>query len=93
MIKKRVHIISLVKNRTARYLKKTHKFGVRVPSSARHASELDREHGNTFWQDDIATEMKNVRVTFKILDNTKEVPIGYKCIQCHMIFDMKTENF
>ena len=93
VIKKRAHIISLVKKRTARYLKKTHKFGVRVPTSARHASELDREHGDTFWQDAIATEMRNVRVAFKILDDTEEVPIGYKCIRCHMIFDVKMENF
>ena len=38
-------------------------------------------------------EMKNVRVAFKILDDTKEVPIGYKYIQCHMIFDVKMEDF
>ena len=93
MIKKRAHIISLVKNRAARYLKKTHKFGVRVPASARQASELDRVNGDTFWLDAIATEMRNVRVAFKILDDTKEVPIGYKCIRCHMIFDVKMENF
>ena len=93
MIKKRAHIISLVKKRTVRYLKKTHKFGVRVPSSERHASELDREHGDMFWQDAIATEMRNARVAFKILDDTGEVLIGYKCIRCHMIFDVKMENF
>ena len=93
MIKKRAYIISLVKQRTARYLEKTHKFGVRVPLPARHASEIDREHGNTFWQYAIATEMKNVRVAFRILDDTEEVPTGYKCIRCHMIFDVKMEDF
>ena len=68
MIKKRAHIISMVKKRSAHYLKKTHKFGVQVPKSAKHALELDRHNGNTFWQDSIAKEMKNVRVAFQILD-------------------------
>ena len=71
MIKKRAHIISLVKKRSARYLKKTHKFGVQVPKSENHALELDKQNGNTFCQDSIAKEMKNVRVAFQILDENK----------------------
>ena len=54
VIKKRAHIIYLVKKRSARYLKKTHKFGVQVPKSAKHGLELDKNNGNTFWQDSIA---------------------------------------
>ena len=37
--------------------------------------------------------MKNVRVAFQILDENEEVPIGYKFIRCHMIFDVKMEDF
>ena len=54
MIKKRAHIIYLVKNRSARYLKKTHKLGVEVPKSAKHALEIDKKNGNTFWSDTIS---------------------------------------
>ena len=68
MIKKRAHIISLVKKRSACYLKKTHKFGVEVPKSAKYALELDKHNGNAFWQDSIAKEMKNVPVAFQILN-------------------------
>ena len=93
MIKKRAHFISLIKKRSARNLKKTHKFGVQVPKSAKHALELDKQNGNTFWEDSIAKEMKNVRVAFQILDENEEVPIGYKFIRCHMIFDVKMEDF
>ena len=93
MIKKRVHIIYLVKKRSARYLKKTHKFGVQVPKSAKHALELDKQNGNTFCQDSIAKEMKNVRVAFQILDENEEVPIGYNFIRCQMIFDVMMEDF
>ena len=77
MIKKRAHIISLVNKISACYLKKTHKFGVQVPKSAKHALELDKQNSNTFWQDYITKEMKNVRVAFQILDENEEVPIGY----------------
>ena len=93
VIKKRAHIISLVKKISARYLKKTHRFGVQVPNSAKHAFELDKNNGNTFWKDSIPKEMKNVCVAFQILDENEEVPIGYKFIRCHMIFDVNMEYF
>ena len=37
--------------------------------------------------------MKNVRAEFQILDENEEVLIGYKSICCHMIFDVKMEDF
>ena len=43
VIKKRAHIISLVKKRSAHYFKKTHKFGVEVPKFAKHTLELDKK--------------------------------------------------
>ena len=41
-LKKRDRIIALVKQRKARYLKKTHKFGAEVLTSVAHAFELDK---------------------------------------------------
>jgi hypothetical protein len=32
-------------------------------------------------------------VAFKLLDGSETVPIGYQYVQCHMIFDVKMENF
>ena len=93
MIKKRAHIIYLVKNRSARYLKKTHKLGVEVPKSAKHALEIDKKNVNNFWSDVISKEMKNIRVAFQILNENEEVLIGYKFICCHIIFDVKMEDF
>ena len=55
--------------------------------------ELDKKNGNTYWVDAIATEMKNVRAAFKILPNGTSAPNGYQKISCHMIFDMKMEDF
>ena len=53
----------------------------------KHAAEFDKQNGNTFWTDSISKEMKNVRFAIQILNENKEVPIGYKFIRCHMIFD------
>jgi hypothetical protein len=48
ILKKRDRIISLVKKRYPRYLKRTHKFGIEVPSF-KEALELDKKNGNTLW--------------------------------------------
>jgi len=92
-LKKRDRIISLVKQRQTRYLEKTHKFGVELPKSVRHAYELDKKNGNTFWADAISKEMKNVRVAFRIKDEDEIPKNVYQRIKCHMIFDVKMEDF
>ena len=65
VLKKRDSIIAQVKRRSARYLKRTHKWGLEVPQSVDDALAIDKKNGNTFWADAIAKEMKNVRVAFK----------------------------
>jgi len=37
--------------------------------------------------------MKDVRVAFKILADGQSAPIGYQKIPCHIIFDVKMEDF
>ena len=65
-MKKLDSIISLVKKLQTRYLKKTHKFGIEMPKTAKEAAELDAKNGDTKWMDAISKEMKNVRVAFDI---------------------------
>ena len=48
VLQKRTRIIAAV---TKRYRKWTHKFGIEVPRSVKHAKEIDERNGNTFWQD------------------------------------------
>ena len=45
------------------------------------------------WADAIATEMKNVKVAFKILDYGEMAPQDHQFVKCHMIFDIKMKNF
>jgi hypothetical protein len=77
----------------SRYLKRTHKFGIEVPKTVKEAFALDRKNGNTLWVDAIAKEMKEVRIAFNILPDSRSAPIGYQKIPCHMIFDVKMEDF
>jgi hypothetical protein len=83
----------MMKQCSARYLKRTHKFGIEVPKTVQEAHDLDQKNGNTFWTDAIAKEMQEVRKAFDILPDDRAVPIGYQKIPCHMIFDVKMEDF
>ena len=90
VLKKRNRMISAVRKR---YHKTTHKFGFEVPKTVRRAHELDKENGNTRWRDAIVKEMDAVKTAFKMLDEGKDPPPGYQQIDCHMIFDIKMEDF
>ena len=46
--------------------------------------------GTDFWRRAIEKEMKNVLIAFKFLDDDK-VPIGYKHINCHWVFAIKSD--
>ncbi len=93
MLRKRDQIIHLVHRRTTRYLKKTHKFGIEIPKTVKEALALDRKNGNTLWVEAIAKEMREVHIAFNILPDGGSAPIGYQKIPCHMIFDVKMEDF
>jgi hypothetical protein len=91
-IRKRNRIISKLKSK---YWVRTHKFGIKIPKTALEAMQFDLENGNTLWWDAICKEMRNVRPAFEVWDKPiGEIPIGYKEVKCHLIFDVKMgENF
>jgi hypothetical protein len=92
-LKKHDRIISMVWKRSARYLKRTHKFGIEMPKTVAEAKELDRKNGSNLWTDAIAKEMKEVRKAFEILPDGQNAPIGYQKIPCHLGFYVKMEDF
>ena len=75
------------------YHKRTYKFGIEIPKTIAQAIQLDRKNGNTFWQDAIETKMSAVNVAFELMDDTQKIPPGYQHIRCHMVFDVKMEDF
>jgi hypothetical protein len=90
VLKKRNIIIAGV---TKRYHNRTHKFGIEVPKRWDDCVRLDKENENTLWQDAARKEMKNVRITFKIINGEESAPPTYQDICCHMIFYVKMEDF
>lgn len=70
-LKKRDRIIAAV---NLRVRKKSHKYGIKIPTSIEHARELDRTNGNTMWMDALRKDMFEVWVAFKILDYHENLP-------------------
>ena len=95
VLRRRDRIISKVK---ARYWRKTHKFGIRIPKTVKEALEIDKATGINFWELAIQKEMANVRIAFEKGAHTVEemrdgkVLPGYQEIGCHMIFDIKMDG-
>jgi hypothetical protein len=46
--------------------------------------------GTDFWRKAIEKEMKNVMPAFQLTEDGK-IPIRYKHIDCHMVFDIKMD--
>ncbi len=60
VLRKPDRIISGVATRSARFLKRTHKFGIEISQTVKEALELDRCNGYTLWANAIAKEMTEV---------------------------------
>jgi hypothetical protein len=52
------YVVSAVNSRVR---KTSHEYGIELPTSIKHAIEIDRKNGNTLWQDALSKEMGNVR--------------------------------
>ena len=89
-LKRRNRIIAAV---NSRYHKRTHKFGIEVPKNFDECVRIDKENGNTLWQDAVRKEMSKVRVAFQVMGDDDVPPPTFQEIRCHLIFDVKMENF
>ena len=54
---------------------------------------IDEENGNHLWRDGIAKDIDGVIIAFKLIDYGEKPPPTYQEIRCHMIFDIKMEDF
>ena len=86
-------IISMVIKCSAQYLKMTQKIGLELTKTVNKAYVIDKKNGNILWQDTIQKEMENVKITFQIIPEGDLPPNGFQYVNCHMIFDIKMENF
>jgi hypothetical protein len=61
------HQKATIKATKRRYLKRTHKFGIRVSKTVEEAIQIDQDTKITFWRVAIHKEMSNCQVAFKAL--------------------------
>jgi len=95
VLRHRNRIVGKVKSK---YWKTTHKFGVRLPKTAKEALQIDKETGTDFWQKAIEKELRKVKVAWEARDDLTIGDVrsgkalkGYTEINCHMIFDVKMD--
>ena len=87
-IRRRNAILSAVKSRMR---KKTHKYGLEIPTSIEHAKAIDKANGNTLWMDALKKEMYNVGVAFEILEDGAPAPKGWNKASGHIVWDVKMD--
>ena len=87
-LRKRDVIISAVHHRIR---KTTHKYGFEIPTDYKHACEIDAKNGNTLWRDAIRKEMTDNGVAFEILEADQHVPVGWRKVTGHLIYDVKMD--
>jgi hypothetical protein len=67
----------------------SHKYGIELPTSVEHAYELNAENGNTFWHNAIKKEMHNVGIAFEVLEESESIPVSWKKVTGHLVFDVQ----
>ena len=87
ILRKRNYFIK--KLRKSKVAKSNLKFGLVVPKTVDEALALDVKNGNSYWNDAIKKELKNVIVAFHLLGEHEAVPVGSKKIPYHIVFDIK----
>ena len=85
-LRKRDVIISAVKARARRV---SHKYGIEIPRSVKHAYEIDKANGDNFWRNALQKEMTNIGIAFELLDEGQKAPVGWTKVTGHIIFDVK----
>ena len=89
VLKKRDRIVA--KNKSTRYWRKSHKFGIELPKTVKEALDLDKKNKNNLWARAIEKEYKNAAVAFSETTDPDKELVGYKEIKIHFVFDIKMD--
>ena len=93
LLKKRDHIISLVKKCNPRYLKQTHKIGMEVPKTVNEALALDKKNDNTLWADALLKYWKMFMLLSKFSLMGSLHLLVFRKYPASTWFDVKMEDF
>ena len=55
------------------------------------ALQLDEQLDTSFWLEAIKKEKKNVIIPFDVIADGEPIPVCYKKIECHMVFELMQE--
>jgi hypothetical protein len=57
-----------------------YKFGIQLPKGIKNAIDLNKNNGNSLWEDAIRTELKQLTdyQTFIVTDSGEDIPTGYQ---------------
>ena len=55
----------------------------------KHENDIGRRNKDNFWRDNIAKEMAEVGIAFKVLEDVKVAPIGWKKVTFHLVCNIK----
>ena len=91
--KKLLRMVNQAKLRSYRTATR-YKYGYEVPKNYADAIRLDKEAGNTKWQDATKLEMEQLDEYSTFIDYGLEgkPPQGYKQIRTHLVFDVKHDG-
>ena len=72
----------------------TYKFGVQVPNNTREALRLDSAATETLWTQAIDAELQQINdyEVFRVLEDDEPIPLGYKLIPYHCVYDVKFDG-
>ena len=69
-------------------------YGIEVPRNWKEAVEIDRNNGNTLWQEAVRKEMKTVRPELEVHDGEEKYLVVFTRITGHIIYTVKLgKNF
>jgi hypothetical protein len=82
---------AIVKAVNSRVCCTSHKYGIELPTSVKHAIDIDCKNKNTFWQDALKKETGNIYIVFEILGPNKNAPPDWHIASGHIVFDVKMD--
>ncbi len=86
MLKKYIAIIVLFQEYGASYLICMHKFMIEWSTTVEDAQQQDVDRY-------LDKEIKNYLIVFNIIEYITQLQIGHQIVKCHMMFDMKMDDF